>query len=206
MQDWWVRIRDYAATAEGRQMIFLVGGAILVVLVLLSLLRRWRARDKAHPSPDLLEDLSTYQPPQSLPPNAKTLTLYGLPVRMRLVVLAPLGLDAGGITAPEVNRLMDLAVPGLGERLALDLPKIRFWPTQLSQQGFVASLRRNTQFPEAKHQLRHHVLVIGKVLRDGSPIGVGLALQSTEPNTLGPVALNYPHQWMEVMRFQNANG
>jgi hypothetical protein len=205
MQDWLVRIRDYAATAEGRQTLFLIGGAVLAVLILLALLRRWRARDKVHPTADLLEDLSTYPPQPPLPPNAKPLTLYGLPVRMRLVVLAPLGLDAGTITAPEVNHLMNLAVPGLGDRLGLDLPKIRFWPTQLSHQGFVASLRRNTQFPATKPHLRHHVLVIGKVLRDGNPIAIGLALQSTEPNTLGPVVLNYPHQWMEIMRFQYAN-
>jgi hypothetical protein len=205
MQDWFVRIRDYVATAEGRQTLFLIGGAVLVVLVMLALVRRWRGRIKVPPSSDLLEDLSTYPPQIPLPPNAKTLTIYGLSVRMRLVVLAPLGLDAGTITAPEVNRLMDLAVPGLGERLALDLPKIRFWPTQLSHQGFVAAIRKNTQLPPTEPHLRHHVLVVGKVLRNGSPIGVGLVLQSAEPNTLGPVVLNYPHQWMEMMRFVNAN-
>ena len=120
---------------------------------------------------------------------------------MRLVVIGPLGLEAGSVNAEEANDLLDLAVPGLGQRLQLDLPRVRQWPTQLSHQGFVAAFRRNTQLPESDTRLRRWILVMGKVLRNGGPIAVGLALQSSEPNTLGPVVLNYPHQWMEVLRF-----
>jgi hypothetical protein len=202
MLDWFARARDYAATEEGRQMLFFGGGALVSVLILLALMRRWRGRDLEPASDEFLEDVGAYPPAAPLPVNAKVLTVYGLPVRLRLVVLAPLGLEAGTLQAPEVNHLLDLAVPGLGDRLALDLPKIRFWPTQLSQQGFVAALRRNTQFPDIAQRHRHHLLLIGKVIRNGSPIAVGLALQSAEPNTLGPVVLHHPHQWMEVLRFQ----
>jgi hypothetical protein len=129
------------------------------------------------------------------------LVLYGLPVRVRLVVVAPLGLDAGSVAPQEAPHLLDLAVPGLSQRLQLDQPRVRLWPMQLSHQGFVAGFRRNSQLPDGEDRVRRWVLVMGKVLRNGSPIAVGLALQSTEPNTLGPVVLNYPHQWMEVLRY-----
>jgi hypothetical protein len=201
MQDWLQRLQDFASTEDGRWALLSLAGAAVVLVILLVAFRRWRAAHGKVPSVDLLEDLATYPPAPPLPPSARPLVLYGLPVRVRLVVIGPLGLEAGSVAAEEANDLLDLAVPGLGQRLQLDLPRVRLWPTQLSHQGFVAAFRRNTQLPEGDARLRRWVLVMGKVLRNGSPIAVGLALQSTEPNTLGPVVLNYAHQWMEVLRF-----
>jgi hypothetical protein len=201
MQDWMQRIQEFVSTDEGRWTVISITGGFAVLLILLVALRRWRARHLKVPSVDLLEDLGTYPPAPPLATSARPLVLYGLPVRIRLVVVGPLGLDAGSVEPSEVNDLLELAVPGLGQRAQLDHPRVRLWPTQLSHQGFVAAFRRNTQLPDGDERLRRWVLLMGKVLRNGSPIAVGLALQSTEPNTLGPIVLNYPHQWMEVLRF-----
>lgn len=192
MPDWLQRLQDYASTDEGRWTAISLAGALLVLLILLAAFRRWRAGQGKVPSVDLLEELGTYPPAPALPASARPLVLYGLPVRLRLVVVGPLGLEAGAIDPSEINDLLDLAVPGLGQRVQLDHPRVRLWPTQLSHQGFVAAFRRNTQLPDGAERVRRWVLLMGKVLRDGSPIAVGLALQSTEPNTLGPVVLNYP--------------
>lgn len=203
MPGWLQRLQDYIATDEGRWTVISLAGALLVVLILLAALRRWRARHTQVPGVDLLEELGGYPPAPTLPTSARPLVLYGLPVRVRLVVLGPLGLEGGTINPTEVNDLLDLAVPGLGQRMKLDHPRVRLWPTQLSQQGFVAAFRRNTQLPNGDERVRHWVLVVGRILRDGRPLAVGLAVQSIEPNTLGPVVLNYPHQWMEVLRFSH---
>ncbi len=202
MQDWLTRLSEYFSTDQGRALLLYGIGGLIVFLALVFFLRRWRGQPQAVPGADLEEDLGTYPAPAVLPASSPLLSLYGLPVRLRLVVIGPLGLDAGSVQQEEVGELLDLAVPGLADRLRLDQPRVRLWPTQLSQQGFVAAFRRNTMTPDAAEKTHRWVLVMGKVLRDGSPVAVGLVLHAKEPNTLGPVILNYPHQWMEVLRLQ----
>lgn len=200
MQDWLKTIQDFIATEEGRWAVIGVVATLLFLLLLRATLKRWGKQPRMQVNQELLEEVGSYPPSPPLPVEAKPLMLYGLPVRIRLLVLGPLGHDAGTLDPDDINHIVERMVPGLAERLQLDLPRIRLWPTQLSQAGFLAAFRRNTQLPESEERVRRWVLVMGKVLRDGSPIAVGLALQSTEPNTLGPVVLQHAHQWMEVLR------
>ncbi len=193
-------MQDFVASEEGRWAIIGVLAALCFLLVLSSALRRWRSFTSDTGSLELLEEVFSYPPAPNLPADAKPLVLYGLPVRLRLVVLGPLGKDAGNITASDVDHIVERMVPGLSARLRLDMPRIRLWPTQLSQSGFIAAFRRNTPLPDVEVKLRSWVLVMGKVLLDGKPIAVGLAMQSTEPNTFGPIVLQHAHQWMEVLR------
>jgi hypothetical protein len=193
-------IQDFVATEEGRWAIIGVLAALCFLLLLSSALRRWRKSAIETASSELLEEVFSYPPAPNLPADAKPLVLYGLPVRLRLVVLGPMGKDAGEINANDVDQIMERMVPGLSTRLRMDLPRIRLWPTQLSQSGFIAAFRRNTPLPDVEVKLRSWVLVVGKVLLDGKPIAVGLAMQSTEPNTFGPIVLQHAHQWMEVLR------
>lgn len=193
-------IQDFVATEEGRWAIIGVLAALCFLLILNTALRRWRKSAIETASSELLEEVFSYPPSPNLPADAKPLVLYGLPVRLRLVVLGPMGKDAGEISANDVDQIMERMVPGLSARLRMDMPRIRLWPTQLSQSGFIAAFRRNTPLPDVEVKLRSWVLVVGKVLLDGKPIAVGLAMQSTEPNTFGPIVLQHAHQWMEVLR------
>ena len=200
------QIQQFLANEEGRWLAICVVTAIVFLLVLLSALRRWQRPRNDILELELLEQLAGYPPAPPLPGGAKQLSLYGLPVRLRLMVLGPLGHDAGAITGDDVNPIVERMVPGLAERLSHDLPRIRLWPTQLSQSGFLAAFRRNTELPDGEDRVRRWVLVMGKVLYQGRPIAVGLALQSSEANTLGPVVLQHAHQWMEVLRLQRSEG
>ncbi|MFT3879878.1 MAG: hypothetical protein QM703_09480 [Gemmatales bacterium] len=201
MQDWIKTVQDFIATDEGRWAIVGVIGAIVFLLILNSALKRWRRGRQQQPNLELLEDMATYAPAPPLPAGERPLVLYGLPVRVRLIVLGPLGTDAGQLEERDVVPILEQIVPGLKDRLQIDLPRVRLWPKQLSHNGFVAAFRRNTQLPQSDDRVKRWVLIVGKVLRDGSPIAVGLALQSNEANTLGPVVLQHAHQWMEVLRF-----
>lgn len=201
MPEWFKTVQDFISTDEGRWACIGVVAALVFLLVLNSMLRRWRASKQELPNLELLEELATYPPAPTLATSQKQLTLYGLPVRIRLIVLGPLGKDSGQLDEHDVESILEKMVPGLKDRLSQDLPRVRLWPTQLSHAGFVAAFRRNTQLPEGEARIRRWVLVVGKVLRDGSPVAVGMALQSSEENTLGPVVLQHAHQWMEVMRF-----
>jgi hypothetical protein len=177
----------------------LVSLALLVTLVR-GLLRR-RRRALPRPELDLTEDLSTYPPPPALW-GKQRLTLHGLAVRTRLIVIAPLGTEAGEVAPDQVEQLLDQVVPGISQVLRGDKPRIRIWPTQLSYAGFQAAFRRHTQRPEAEHQVSRWVLLIGKAFIARRPIALGFAFLANQDNTLGHVILDHPHQWMEALRLQ----
>jgi hypothetical protein len=186
---------------------FLNAGGWVVVAVLLGLIvlllfgalvrRLFRGRAKPPPElPTLTEDLSTYPPPPPLWGNQR-LTVYGLPVRVRLVVAAPLGYEAGEIHA---EAILNQVVPGLGQAVRTDKPRIRIWPTQFSYPGFVAAFRRHTLTPDPDAAVTRWVLLMGKALVNRRPLAVGLALLADQESTLGRVTLEHPHQWMEALR------
>ncbi|HQR08815.1 MAG TPA: hypothetical protein PLN21_18485 [Gemmatales bacterium] len=201
MQGWFKTVQDFIATDEGRWAIVGVVGAVVFLLILNSALKRWRRGQHQQANLELLEDMATFAPAPPLPAQERPLVLYGLPVRVRLIVLGPLGKDAGELQEQDVGPVVEQIVPGLKDRLQVDLPRVRLWPNQLSHNGFVAAFRRNTQLPQSDDRIKRWVIIVGKVLRDGSPVAVGLALQSNEANTLGPVVLQHAHQWMEILRF-----
>ncbi|HQR42006.1 MAG TPA: hypothetical protein PLX97_04965 [Gemmatales bacterium] len=194
-------LQGWISTEEGRWVVIAVVTGLVFLLALRSALRHWQKPRHDLLELELLEQLAGYPPAPPLPASARKLAIYGMPVRLRLLVIGPLGHDAGQIAAEDVDAIVERMVPGMAERLQEDLPRVRLWPTQLSQAGFLAAFRRNTQLPEGD-RARRWVLVMGKVVLDGRPLAAGLALQASEEHTLGPVVLQHAHQWMEVMRFQ----
>lgn len=201
MADWLTTLESFVTSPEGRWAIIGLVVILVFLLILQKFLKYWSRSQSNIADSALLEDLATYAPAPPMPADAKPLVLYGLPVRIRLIVLGPLGNEAGTIEPDEVASIVDRIVPGMYARVMQDATRIRLWPTQLSYSGFIASFRRLSQLPFDADRQQRWVLVMGKVIRNGAPIAVGLALQSTEPHTLGPVMLQHAHQWMEVMRF-----
>ncbi len=178
---------------------------LLVALVALAILwgflrRLFRPRRRtAVTEPNLTEDLSTYPPPPPLW-GEQRLTIYGLPVRLRLVVAAPLGYEAGQVRGEDIEAILGQVVPGLGQVVRGDKPRIYIWPTQLSYQGFAAAFRRNTLLPDPESQLTRWVLLMGKALVERRPLAIGLVLLSEQENTIARVSLEHPHQWFETLR------
>lgn len=177
-----------------------LGGAGLILLLLLAALlrravrRKQMKRKKASP---LREAPAEYPPPPATP--RPVLTFRNLPVRLRLIVLAPLGHGAGGIDIEEVEALLDALTPGLGGCVRQDRPRVRIWPTQLSAAGFAAAFRRETELPGAEHDPSHWVLLAGRALVQRRPIVLGLALWSAVETTLGTMTLDEPHEWPRVL-------
>ena len=134
------------------------------------------------------------------PPGLQWLYIYHLPVRLRLVVLAPPGKEAE-VDALAVEKLLDAILPGLGGIAANDKPRIRVWPKQLSQQGFTASFHRCTIKSEPEGRPSRWVLVTGRAMLGKQPVLLGLGLWATEANTIGRLTLE-PHQWLDVLRLR----
>lgn len=174
-----------------------VGVAALLLALLLRLFRR-------RPAPvaerALTEDLGSYPPPPPLPEGARPLECHGIPCRVRLIVVAPQGLDTGGISMDDVLPILDAAIPGLSALAQRDVPRVRLWDTQLSTQGFTASFRRHAQLPNPEATVKDWLQVCGKVIRHGRAYALGLALKTEREHTLGPQVLEKPHQWMEILR------
>ena len=151
----------------------------------------------------LREDLSDYPPPAGAP-GKQRLTVYHVPVRIRLVVLAPAGKELE-IEASQAEDLLNRVIPGLGGVAAHDRPRIRVWPPQLSQQGFATAFFRHTITGTKEGQPSPWILVAGRSQFTQPTVLLGLALWAEEPNNLGRLSLE-PHQWLDVLRIKEILG
>jgi hypothetical protein len=179
----------------------LLGVAVLVLLV--RGLERLFGRRKvpARKDDELHFDLAGCPLPVT-PPGDPHLACYHLPVRLRLVVIAPPGRDTV-VDAFAVEKLLDRVIPGLGNVARHDRPFIRVWPAQLSQSGFAATFHRCARRPEPEGEPSRWVLVAGRVQVGKQPYLLGLGLWADEANTVGRLTLE-PHQWLDVLRLRSA--
>src|SRR5262249_19120337 len=93
------------------------------------LFRRSR-KSTPRPKDELQVDLTNLPLPAGKP-GLRRLTADGVPVRMRLVVVAAAGKEMQ-INAAAVDKILDRVLPGLGGVANQDRPAIRIWPPQLS--------------------------------------------------------------------------
>jgi hypothetical protein len=179
--------------------------ALVLLLVLGHFLRRtWRGLfGRKKPAPDWERDLRVELDECPLPVRPEggvVLTVYHVPVRLRLVVLAGAGKEAD-VDATAVEKLLERVLPGLGAIAQRDRPRIRIWPWQRSQQGFVAAFHRCTIKSEPEGQPSRWVLVGGRAKVGGQPVLLGLGLWAEKPNDVGRLTLE-PHQWLDVLRLR----
>ena len=173
--------------------------AVYVLARLAGVLWRMLAAGKGVSEASLKEVLADYPPPPGQP-GPRRLTVEGLPVRVRLVVVAPVGKEHP-IRPDEVEELLEQTVRGMKGIVLEDRPRVRVWPPQLSKQGFAPTFHRETEKPESEGRPSRWVLVAGPALAGRRPILLGLALWADTPNTLGRLTLD-PGRWAEVVRVQ----
>ncbi len=174
--DWLIK-----AVPEGGARDFLEGSgwfvvlgiiALIVLLILRRLLFRLFTRSGTAVSraPNLEEDLETYPP---LPPSTgdRQLRVEGVPVRMRLVVVAPAGAE-GEVDAEDAVAILERALPGLGAMCRADKPRIKVWPRQLSYEGFSRLFQRNMLTRDAQGEMSRWVLLAGRVKFGGPEVFV----------------------------------
>jgi hypothetical protein len=196
---------------------FLEGGGwwiVLAVVVLVLLLLLWAVVDRSlralfrrrlptleEADREFRENLADYPPPERA--AAPRLSLYHLPVRLRLVVMAAIGTEAS-VMKDETLQLLDRVVPGLGAVAAGEQPRIRVWPPQFSQQGFTIAFHRRTQRPQPEGEPSNWVLAAGRAQAGRQPILLGLAFWTDEPTTMGSLAID-TYQWLDVLRIKTAD-
>lgn len=178
-----------------------VGGLLLGGL----LSRTWRALLARFTKPSDLSDRELYVdlescPLPTRPPGEYHLTVYHLPVRLRLVVVAPLGKEAV-IDVLQVEDLLDQVLPGLGKLTRDERPRVRVWPPELSYRGFTMAFRRRVALAKTEESVSRWILAAGRAAAGQQTILLGLGLWAEEPCTLGYVNLE-SHQWRDVLRLR----
>jgi hypothetical protein len=189
------------AVAAGVALLLLLISALLLRMAWRILFRRDRGPDGWDRELDIdLDDC----PLPTRPAGDKRLTVYHLPSRLRLVVVAPVGRE-GDVDATAVERLLDRVVPGLGTVAQEDRPRVRVWPAQVSQHGFAAAFHRHTPKAAGRGESSRWVLLAGRAQVGRQAVMVGLGLWADEPTTIGRVNID-AHQWLDVVRLVPVSG
>jgi hypothetical protein len=142
-----------------------------------------------------------------MPPKVKRkerLSIFHVPARLRLVVVAPVGREHT-ITEAMAAKLVDAIVPGLGSVVEADRPLVRIWPPQLSHEGFINTFHRCTIKPERDNTPSRWVLLAGKAQVGKKPVLLGLGAWADEPNTIGRKNLE-PEDWIGRVRLERREG
>ena len=192
---------DVGVWLEGWGWYVVLGVAAVIILLLLfgllSFLRKLFSRNRQIPSKNLEEHFAQY-PPLKPSSGDRRLTIEGVPVRLRLVVVAPAGKESG-FDDQKIDKLLDRILPGLGGIFNADKPRVRLWPMQLSYQGFANHLHRNTIIPEGDGQLSKWAVVAGRAKLDDCHVMLGLGLEALKPTTIGRKTID-SHEWDVMLR------
>lgn len=172
----------------------------LLAAVLLLVFRR-KKPEPATEQPDLAINVANLSedPPATEGP---TLECYSIPVRLAALVMAPVG--RGG-TIPGTDQLLNLVdqlVPGLVDLVSEHQPVVRFWPPQLSSQGFVQSFFNKVGLPGDRGKGTPWCSVAGKFASGGEQYLVGLVFRAASDNGMGQVAIEHEGQWNDVIRIR----
>src|SRR5262245_12856504 len=151
------------------------------------------------PESALRERLADYPPPPGRP-GARRITVEGVPGRLRLVVVAPVGKNRP-LDKDNIEDVLNKCIRGLGDIVQRDKPRIRFWPPQLSSTGFAPTFHRLTEVPGAEGESSHWVLVAGPAHATGQPLLLGLAILADHANDLGRLSVT-ADRWSETVRVQ----
>jgi hypothetical protein len=201
--DWLVKMipegsaRDFV---QGQGWYVILGiAALILLLILLRILKSLAPRKKKiEPvEPDLKENLATYPPPTPSTGD-RQLRVEGVPVRLRLVVVAPAGQDAD-VDINEVEAMLERVLPGLGDICKGDRPRIKVWPRQLSYEGFAKHFQQNMITPESTGDLSRWIILGGRAKLAKQQIMLGMALLAVKPTTVGRRTVE-AHEWPTVLR------
>ena len=134
------------------------------------------------------------------PGDGVHLEFYGTPVRIAVLVLAPVGRSRELPTKERLPELIENLVPGLLQVLTQDEPIFRKWPVQLSTHGFMHSFFNNLSLPGTRGKGTPWCAVAGKFSSSNQQFLAGLVCSDTSSNGLGTVEVQHDGQWADVLR------
>lgn len=187
--------------AEGWRYVLLILALVLLFLLgksiqLLSRALKQQKKDSEWDDPMRIRLESCPLPAHS--PSENRLAVYHVPVRIRLVVVAPVG-KAEPMQMNEIPDHLDHVFPGLASFVMSQLPRIEIWPGQFSSSGFATLFHRCLIKEEPDGQPSQWIFLTGRAISQGRSFYIGLALWSDTKTGIGRRKLS-PLQWLEVLR------
>jgi hypothetical protein len=184
--------------------IALAAGAVAVLLLWLVVRLVLGPYTRRRPRPATGEehlriDLGQF-PPAASGGGARRVMVEGVPARVRLVVLAPLGQYA---LPDDPDGLLDRVLPGLAAAARADGATVRVWPAQVSRAGFAPKFHALVDSPDPPGRPSRWVLAAGPVRTGPSQYSLGLALEADEPCYLGRLTVT-PDRWPWLLRIQSS--
>lgn len=178
-------------------------GLIVVMLAIRWLLRPRKTKDSAAAEVEGA-DLASL-PAEPAAADWPQLELYHVPVRLMVVVVAPIG--RGGTLPGEgqMPQIIEGILPGLMGVLQTHQPAFLRWPPQLSESGFAAKLNAAIKLPGQGGKGTPWSLTTGKVEVSGVRYLVGLVVRAESVNSVGQVAVEGPGGWLDCLRIRSAS-
>jgi hypothetical protein len=173
----------------------LLAATIIVAYVWL---RRRRRRPRTAPPPEII-DLADW-PIEPLPDGeSPVLECFNLPMRLVVLVLAPLGRGRELPAEGSIVRLSEMLLPGLPEVLRLHNTRVITWPAQLSSQGFSHAFFGRVRLPGDHGRGTPWCSLAGKLNVDGQMVMVGMALHAESANRLSKVVVESEFEWLKLI-------
>jgi hypothetical protein len=174
-----------------------LGLFVLVYLIARKVLAGSRPQTK--PISDLepieIDSLTDRGPPDSGP----ELEVYHVPVRLALIVLAPLGRESRLPESGELPLLVDRFLPGLMRVLSSHQPRFEAWPPQLSSGGFVQAFFTHAKLPGNRGMGTPWCSLAGKALSAHGPFLMGLVCRAGHDIDLGQMTIDHVAKWRDVV-------
>lgn len=200
MQDWWDDVQPWLESPAARY----IGLGAAAVIGLAGLLGAVRLLLRKRPEPvdpdeKLRINLSAFG--NSGPPaSRRLLECYNVPVRLALVVLAPLGREGQLPDETEQLALLDALAPGLQKIAKRHDTVILRWPPQLSSQGFVRRFFSCAPLPGVRGKGSRWCSVAGRCETESLSFAAAVALCADHSNQLGEIEIERPTDWLDVLR------
>lgn len=174
---------------------------LLIVAVGLAVFAKSKSRRRAVVGENLTIDISQLET-RGPAEHGPVLEVYGVPARLAVCVIAPLG---RGTSLPPTDRMrstMDLIIPEFSSILDRDRPIFRRWGPQLSAQGFPQFFSKNLELPGNKGQGTPWCGICGRFQAPSGAMLVGLVLCAAKPNGLAQIQVEHEGQWHDVLRIR----
>lgn len=177
-----------------------LAAALLGALLFWGLAARGGTDEEADEPHDERIDLQRL--PQSVPAEGPQLEVYGVPVRLSVVVVAPAGRGARLSQAKALEVVGQLA-PRLEKLAEAHEPQWLCWPSQLSVQGFHTKFTQRAALPGEQGRGTCWCTVQGKVTFGQRQWLVGLILCGEGPNPLADIQVDHEGRWPDVLRVRS---
>lgn len=193
------------------QILFILIGIGLLILVILTLIlmvvMSGSKSNGAIPRPqpaELTENLAINireLSPKPIQGASVAIQLHGLPLRLAILVIAPVGKGTKLPTDPSsLRQMIEQIAPGISEVLDTHQPIFRRWPTMLSVRGFYHALFANLKLPGDNGKNTQWCGIAGPIETEQGRVMVGLILHADAVNSYGQIEIEHAGQWLSTIR------